>query len=126
MSTRLTRRVVQRAASYTIKHPMDAPGTIFTNRGASGSITFTLPTPTRAVLGVGYRFKVVADQDVVIAGAGSTDILTLNNAAAASVTVGTSSQKIGATVDAECVESAEGTFKWAVSGVAVGHTYTVA
>jgi hypothetical protein len=53
-------------------------------------------------------------------------ICTLNNAAAASVTASTSSQKIGARMRATCVETTAGTFKWLVSGIGVGATYTVA
>ncbi len=122
MSTRLHQRVVPKATSYTIKPPMDAPGTVFTTRGASGAVTFTLPTPGRQLLGTWYEFLNVVDQNMAVAGA----LATLNNAAAASVTVSTGSQKIGARIKATCVETASGTYKWLTSGIAVGHTYTVA
>jgi hypothetical protein len=126
MSTRLTRRIVPKSASYTIKYPMDAPGTVFTNRGASGTVTFTLPTPARQLLGVPYHFTAVADYALAVAGAAAGDLLTKNDAAANSVTASTAGEIIGATIEAVCVESAEGTFKWAVAGVSVGHTFTVA
>lgn len=125
MSTRLTRRVVPKAADYTIKFPMDAPGTVFTNRGAEAAVTFTLPTPGRQLLGVWYQFKAVADQSVTVAGAANGDVLALDDDAANSVAASTASEKIGALLEAVCVESAEGTFKWAVSGLSVGHTFTV-
>ncbi len=122
MSTRLTQRVVPKAASYTIVYPMDAPGTVFSTRGATGAVTFTLPTPGRQLLGVWYEFVNVADQNMAVAGA----LATFNNAAAASVTASTSGEKIGARIRATCVETASGTYKWLTSGIAVGHTYTVA
>jgi len=126
MSTRLERRVVGKAASYTIRPNSDSPGTVFTNKGATGSITFTLPTPTRALLGWWYRIKVVVDQNVVLAPATADTLVLLNDLAADSLTISTSSEKIGAEIEAQCVETADGTFKWAASGIAVGHTYTVA
>lgn len=122
MSTRLTQRVVPKAASYTIVFPMDSPGTTFTTRGATGAVTFTLPTPGRQLLGVWYEFVNVVDQNMAVAGA----LATLHNAAAASVTASTSSQKIGARLRATCVEVSTGVYKWMTSGIAVGHTYTVA
>lgn len=126
MSTRLTRRYVPKSASYTVKFPMDAPGTVFTNRGASGAVVLTLPTPGRQLLGVEYFALGVADEDFGFTGATAGDVLTKNDAAANSVTASTSGEKIGALLRALCVESAEGTFKWAVTGEAVGITYTVA
>jgi hypothetical protein len=122
MSTRLTQRVVPKTADYTIVYPMDAPGTLFTNRGASGAVTFTLPTPSRALLGVWYEFGGVVNQNLAVAGS----ICTLNNDSAASVTASTGNQKIGARMRATCVEIAAGTFRWLVSGIGVGATYTVA
>jgi hypothetical protein len=126
MSTRLQRRVVPKAASYTIVPMMDAPGTTFTNKGATGPITFTLPAATRAVLGFYYRFKVVVDQSVLVASAVADTLLALNDLAADSVAASTAGQKLGAIMEAECVETADGTFQWAVSGVSVGHAFTVA
>jgi hypothetical protein len=125
MSTRLTQRVVPKSASYTIKYPMDAPGTIFSNRGATGTVTFTLPTPSRALLGVSYEFSGVADYAITVAGAAASDLLTKNDAAADSVSASTAGELIGSRMRATCLESAEGTFKWQVTGIAVGHTYTV-
>ena len=126
MSQRLVRRIVPKAADYTVKYPMDAAGTEFTNRGATGTVIFTLPTPGRQLLGVSYRVRGVADYTVTVAGAAAGDLLTKNDAAANSLSAQTSGEKIGALIEAVCEESAEGTFKWAIAGVAVGITYTVA
>ena len=107
-----------KTAAYTIKPPMDRDGTLFTNRGATGAVTFTLPAPSEALRGYVYHFEVVADQTVTVAG---TTILTSNNAAAASLSAQTGGQKIGAIIEAIC----DGT-QWAVVGIAAGHTFTVA
>ena len=122
MSLRLIRRVVPKTANYQIVYPMDAPGTIFTNRDAVGAVTFTLPTPSANLRGVSYEFLGVQDQTIAVAGA----LATLNNAAAASVTCSTGNQKIGARILAECIETVAGTYKWLTTGCTVGVTYTVA
>jgi hypothetical protein len=125
MPQNFRQRVVAKAAAYNITAAVDAPGTTFTNRGAVGSVTLTLPTPRRSYVGWWYDVLVVVDQTVTLAGKTAGNILTLNDLAANSVDVSTGSQKIGARVRATCVESAAGTFKWAVTGEAVGHTYTI-
>lgn len=126
MGIRMKRRVVPKAASYTVIGTVDAAGAIFTNRGAVGAVTFTLPTPNRAALGDFYDFRAVADQNLLVAGAVAGDILTLNDLAANSVALSTGGQRVGGAIRAECIENVEGTFKWLVHGVAVGHTYTIA
>jgi hypothetical protein len=125
MSTRLTRRVVAKTADYTIVYPMDAPGTIFTNNGATGAVIFTLPTASKALLGVEYLFKTVVDYDVTVKPPAVDTALSLNDLTADSLAASTSSQKIGAEMKAVCVPTAAG-YSWALSGVAVGHTYTLA
>ena len=126
MSTRLHRRVVGKAASYTVAPHVDQPGTVFTNRGASGAVTFTLPTASKGVLGHWYRFKAVVDQNVIVAAPTADTLLVLNDLEADSLAIQNSGQKIGGEIEVQCLETAEGTFKWAASGIAVGHTYTVA
>jgi hypothetical protein len=86
------RKVTAKTAAYTCT--VADCGTIFTNRGASGSVTFTLPTPV-GNSGLWFDFFVVADQNVVITG-GDELVVTFNNATADGVTFGTSSEKIGA------------------------------
>lgn len=47
----------------------DTPsGSIFTNEGATGSITLTLPTATPALRGIFYDVVLVETQDVTLAG----------------------------------------------------------
>lgn len=109
-----------KTASYTIIPWADRPGTRFTNRGATGNITFTLPAPSLALAGVIYEFFGVADYNIVVSG-GSSKVVTFNNAAAASLAAQTSGQKIGAHIKAEC----DGT-SWHLVGDRIGVTYTVA
>lgn len=122
MSTRLQRRVLGKLASYTIQYPADAPGTTFTNKGATGAITFTLPTPNRGLLGVYYRFKVLVAQNLFVASPVADTLVVLSDTAADTLVCNT----IGGIIEAEVVEVSDGVFQWAASGLAVGHTYTVA
>lgn len=126
MSTRLQRRVVPKAASYTIVAPADSPGTIFTNKGAVGAITFTLPAASRALLGWHYRFRAVVDQSITVQPPVADTLLALNDLAADSIALSTAGQKLSGEIEVECVETVDGTFQWAAAGISVGHTYTVA
>lgn len=128
MSTRLERRVVPKTADYTINpaSSLDAPGTVFTNRGAGGAVNFTLPAPTRKTLGWWYRFKCVVDQTITVTAPVADTLVCLNDATADSLAISTGGQKIGGEIEAQCIETADGTYRWAASGIAVGHTYTVA
>lgn len=127
MSTRLARRVVAKTANYTVNPNLDSAGTIFTNAGAAGTITFTLPAITsRAFLGFWYRFRGVADQTVTVATAVADTLLTLNDVAADSLSFSTGGQKIGAEIEAIVIETSPGVFRWAAAGQAVGFTYTIA
>jgi hypothetical protein len=116
--------IVTKTADYTVVAPTpsggDKSGTIFNNRGAGGAVNFTLPAPSAALKGVNYIFYGVAGQNITVTG-GAGNVVTFNNAAAASVAASTSSQKIGARIDAIC----DGT-SWFLIGVTVGVTYTVA
>lgn len=126
MSTNFKRRVVGKNAAYTVSPARDQAGTIFTNRGATAGVTFTLPTPTRGLLGCVYKFRSVVDYTLTVAGAANGDIVTKNDGAANSVAAASPGELLGAAMEAECIETAEGTFKWAVTGISVGHTFTVA
>ena len=121
MSTRLERRIVRKTAAYTIRPPFDRPGTTFTNAGATGSVTITLPAPTKAVFGWWYRFKALAAETFVVAAPTADTLVALSDAAADSVSVPT----IGGEIEAVCIETSAGVYRWAASGIAVGHTYTV-
>lgn len=108
-------------ASYTIKHMQpDRPGNVFTNRGATGAVTFTLPAPVAQLAGVSYDFYGVADQNLIVS-AGAGKGVAFNNAACASLAAQTGNQKIGAHIFAYC----DGT-SWILLGDTVGVTYTVA
>lgn len=109
-----------KTADYTILTTADPSGTVFTNRGAVGAVTFTLPAASQALAGTYYEFDSVAGQNMAVAAAAGT-VVTVNNAAATSVTCSTSSQKIGAHMLAKC----DGT-SWLLLGDTVGCTYTVA
>lgn len=84
----------------------DESGTIHTNKGAGGSITFTLPA---AVAGLEFWFYVGAAQNLVIDPAGAETVsLPSNGVAQATITA----NAIGETVHIKCCE--DGT--WAVFG----------
>lgn len=55
-------KVAAKTASYTI-NPAEA-GTLYTNRGAAGSVTFTLPPP-KAGMWFGFQ-KAVNNQNIVV------------------------------------------------------------
>lgn len=121
MSTRHERRVFAKTADFTIKPPMDAPGTVFTNRGATGTIIATLPTPSLAIKGWHYRFLGHADQIIRIDTPVADTLVTKNDAAADRVSMQTAGELIGGLAEAFC----DGV-SWFVYGLSVGHTFTVA
>lgn len=121
MGLRAIRRVVAKIADYTIKPPMDASGTCFTNRAATGTVIFTLPAPGLQLMGVHYRFKALADFTVTVKTATADTLVALNDVAADSVSLQTGGQIIGGEMEAFC----DGV-SWFVSGITVGHTFTVA
>ncbi len=83
-----------KTAAYQIL-PGDV-GKIFTNRGASGSVTLTLPVVTGIAAGWWCEFFVAANQALVIASSGSSDnITTFNDLTADSITIDTSAERIG-------------------------------
>lgn len=126
MSTNFKRRVVGKTADYTISLLRDQADTVFTNRGAAGAVVLTLPPPAYNYLGVRYYAKGVVDFGIGFAGTTAGDLVTKNDAAANSVKAQTAGELLGATLEAECIETVSGTYKWEVIGVAVGITYTVA
>lgn len=70
-------------------------GTYFTNTGAAGSVTFTLPTPAA---GLWYQFYVDASQAVVITATGSATIKNGTNAATAANGSVTNAGTAGSTI----------------------------
>ena len=111
---------VAKTADYTLT-ARDS-GNLFTNTGASGAVTFTLPTIAPNLF---FAFRVVADQTVTIASAGSNDnIVAYNDASADSVAFSTSSQKVGGGV---ILHSNQAGTKWYVTNISAGaNTITVA
>lgn len=90
---------IAKTASFTVDPASVRSGTTFTNRGAGGAVTITLPTPgvpnTRRWRGYTLFFNGVADQNIAFAAAAGKAVC-INNAAATSLTASTNSQKIGA------------------------------
>lgn len=86
------RRVVAKTASYTVT--LDDAGTLFTNRGAGGAVTFTLPAAARAA-GIEYMFVAVAGQNLIVSDGGVDSLVAFNDAAADSVAYQTASEIIG-------------------------------
>lgn len=94
ISRNLYHKIEAKTASYQIK-PGDI-GKVFTNRGASGAVTFTLPPVADLTVGWSCRFFVAANQSFVIASSGSADnITTFNDLTADSITINTSAERIG-------------------------------
>lgn len=95
--------VIAKTASFTADLTQLRSGTVITNRGATGAVVMTLPTPnpasTRRWRGYTLYFNGVADQNITIAAAAGKAVC-INNAAATSLAASTSSQKIGALLKA--------------------------
>lgn len=118
-------RISAQTGNYAVLLPTilatgDPSGTIFTNRGAAGAVTFTLPAVTLAMFGLFYDFVGVANQTFTVAGTAG-QVVTFNNAAATSVACSTAGAKIGNHIRAYC----DGV-SWHLNGDTVGGTYTVA
>lgn len=75
--------VEAKTTAYTLK-ARDC-GKLFTNRGASGSVTFTLPDPDTSLAGFTAEFFAVAAQDLVVSS--SEGLVVDSNATADSITL---------------------------------------
>lgn len=119
-------RLIAKTAAYTVDPTTVKCGTLFTNKGAVGSVTFTLPQLSGNAGGTwdGYwvEFAGEADQTIIVACTAGKAI-TFNNVAATSLAMQTGGAKIGGRIKA--VWNAA-TAKWFLYGVTVGVTYTVA
>lgn len=94
LARNLYSQIVAKTADYQIV-PGDI-GKLFTNRGASGAVVFTLPVVADLTAGWWCEFFVAANQSFAIASSGSADnITTFNDATADSVTINTSGERIG-------------------------------
>lgn len=114
------RNYVAKTANYTVKPTFDKSGVVFTTRGATGAITFTLPTLNAALAGWFCEFHNIVDQNMVVTAAAGKAVAD-GNAGATSLTASTANHKIGARIRAEW----DGT-SWLLTGVNGGVTYTVA
>jgi hypothetical protein len=101
MPPRLNRRYVSKTADYTVSVGVDQAGTIFTNRGATGAVVFTLPTIAQGQhIGLFYEFEVRADQSITVAVPTVDTAIAFNDAAADSIALSTASQKLGGLIRA--------------------------
>jgi hypothetical protein len=80
-----------KTANYTVLE--SDCGMLFTNTGASGTVNFTLPVTAKQ--GLEYEFQCTADQTMTITAGTADTMITLNDLAADSVSLATSSEKIG-------------------------------
>jgi hypothetical protein len=120
-------RIVPKTASFTLDPTTTRCGTIFSNRGAGGAVTMTLPQLTNSQAGStwdGYWVELQAevDQNVAVACTAGKAVVD-GNAAATSLTASTANHKIGACIRAVWSAALQ---KWFVRGTNVGVTYTVA
>ncbi len=75
-------------------------GKLFTNRGATGSVTFTLPTPGAAYKGMFFDFFVVADYALVLSA--TEGIVADDNNTADAVSYATADEMVGGSFRAVC------------------------
>lgn len=92
--------VEAKTAAYTIDPTVDPSGKVFTTRGATTAITFTLPAVSGNA-GLHYFFASVADVNMVVAGP-DEGVVSLNDLTADSVAYQTASLKIGGAFLAVC------------------------
>ena len=113
------KRFQTKTASYTVVAADNF--TLFDNTGASGAVTYTLPTLANGYM---FGFSGVADQNTVVASAAGDDMVVFNDASADSVAFSTSGEKIGGLF---VVFSNPGATKWIVMNLSAGaNTVTVA
>lgn len=116
---RFGQRIVAKTASYTVT--VDESGTLFTNRGATAAITFTLPLNSTCPIGTHFEFFGISATGYTVASNPSDTIVTKNDAAADSITNTTTSLMIGGANKFVW----DGT-SWLHYAQSVGPTYTVA
>lgn len=116
MSTRLELRVVPKTAAYTVSPAKgDRSDTLFTNDGATGSVTFTLPSAAVQLKGWSYRFMAVAAQAIVIAAGTAGDLVSIGTGARDSVTLASSFRILGGMIEVFCTGT-----KWLVRNTGEG------
>lgn len=92
------KKVEAKTSAYTVT--IWDNGKFFTNEGASGSVTFTLPAPAAGLAGIQYEFCTVAAQAIVIGVTGNDKLIVHGDAAADTVTTAAT---IGQHFTATCV-----------------------
>jgi hypothetical protein len=112
---------IAKTANYALVTGTDPSSRVFTNRGAAGAVTYTLPAPVPALAGVSYEFFGVAGQNTIVNAGGAGKGVAFNNAAITTVTCSTAGALIGAHIRAIC----DGT-SWLFENDQVGVTYTLA
>lgn len=95
----IKRTVSAKTSAYTLT--VEDNGKVFTNRGAAGSVTFTLPAVSSTFTGFHARFIAVAAQNIVIS-ATAGEMVALNDATANSVAFQTASEIIGGGFEVVC------------------------
>lgn len=116
---RYQRLIKAKTAAYTCT--VEESGVLFTNRGATAAITFTLPLNSTCPIGTEFMFYGVSAYGFTVTSNPADTITTLNDAAADSLTMTTTSKIIGAAVRVIW----DGT-SWLAYQESVGNTYTVA
>jgi|TARA_R110002020_G_scaffold68280_2_gene178901 hypothetical protein len=87
----IVRPIAAKTAAYSVTE--DDFGTLFTNRGAAGSVTITLPAAA-SYTGKSVEFYCIASQNIALTAAAGT-IVTKNNAAATTATLSTGGDQEG-------------------------------
>ena len=94
-----TSPVLAKTANHTITADEAKSGTIFTNRGASGTVAFTLPAPTAALEGCRIIGICVAAQTISFETATADTLICVGDAAGDKLT---SPGTIGASIECFC------------------------
>jgi hypothetical protein len=107
---RLDNSVVRPIAAKTAAYSVTEAdfGTLFTNRGAAGSVTITLPAAA-SYTGKSVEFYCIASQNIVFTAPAGT-LVTKNNAAATSATLSTGGDQEGGSM----IATSDGT-SWLVN-----------
>ncbi len=111
----MKRKTKAHTTSHTIR--VADSGRVLTNRGASGTVTFTLPAPDSDFDGVDFYTLSHATQVITVATATADTLVTVNDVAADSIS---SENKAGAWMHVYC----DGT-QWYAEPRTDGITYTI-
>lgn len=89
----LYEHISNHTASYVLLE--EDCGKLFTNQGASGAVTFTLPTAANLAAGWNATFFNAENQNLTVASAEGDNMAAFNDVAADSVALSTSNEKVG-------------------------------